>query len=157
MTTLVHFVPHTNFFKSLGAPILRLDKFGDIWAGCRRNENLFWDFSSLLDNVVGKSNDFIGAFFLGLMAISRTVPLIIRLLHVTWFNVFFVSFFSLLPGKADKARLYWLASLPSSDKKQRYKRWRFLYKSLLTYISIIPIFTGNCCLECSVRRSEKIK
>ena len=66
-------MPHTNFFKSLGAPILRLDEFGDIWAGCRRNENLFWDFSSLLDNVVGKSNDFIGAFFLGLTAISHTV------------------------------------------------------------------------------------
>ena len=73
MTTLVHFVPHTNFFKSLGAPILRLDEFGDISAGCRRNENLFLDFSSLLDKFVGKSNDFIGAFFLGLTAISRTV------------------------------------------------------------------------------------
>ena len=73
MATLVHFVPHTNFFKSSGAPILRLDEFGDISAGCRRNENLFWDFSSLLHKFVGKSNDFIGAFFLGLTAISRTV------------------------------------------------------------------------------------
>ena len=33
----------------------------------------FFDFSSLLDNVVGKLNDFIGAFFLGLTAISHTV------------------------------------------------------------------------------------
>ena len=33
----------------------------------------FFYSSSLLDNVVGKSNDFIGAFFLGLTAISRTV------------------------------------------------------------------------------------
>ena len=73
MTTLVHFVPHTNFFKSLRAPILRLDEFGDISAGCRRNENPFWDFSPLMDNCVGKSNDFVGAFFLGLAAISRTV------------------------------------------------------------------------------------
>ena len=73
MTILVHFVPHTNFFKSLESPLLRLDEFGDIRAGCRRNENLFWDFSSLLDKVVGKLNDFLGAFFLGLTAISRTV------------------------------------------------------------------------------------
>ena len=62
MTTLVHFVPHTNFFKSLGAPILRMDEFGDISAGCRRNENPFWDFSPLMDNCVRKSNDFVGAF-----------------------------------------------------------------------------------------------
>ena len=73
MTTLVHFVPHTNFFKSLRAPILRLDEFGDISAGCRRNENPFWDFSPLMNNCVGKSNDFVGAFFLGLAAISRMV------------------------------------------------------------------------------------
>ena len=84
MTILVHFVPHTNFFKSLESPLLRLDEFGDIWAGCRRNENLFWDFSSLLDNVVGKSNDFIGAFFLGLTAISRTVIFQYASLKLLW-------------------------------------------------------------------------
>ena len=85
MATLVHFVPHTNFFKSSGTPILRLDEFGDISAGCRRNENLFWDFSSLLHKFVGKSNDFIGAFFLGLAAISRTV--LLRRIYFLFFQL----------------------------------------------------------------------
>ena len=42
--------------------------YREIWVlpcisdGCRRNENLFCDFSSLVDTLVGKSNDFNGAF-----------------------------------------------------------------------------------------------
>ena len=49
-------------FRSFPGYYTEIEVFAYIWDGCRRNENPFWNFSSLLKNNVGKSNDFIGAF-----------------------------------------------------------------------------------------------